>query len=259
MLFINTRPLERAEALTSALLDLGIEVIDLPLLKLETRPLSVDLIELYKQLVDVSVLVVVSPTAAKIGLKYLRECHIQLDTLAKIKWIAVGEKTASTLDKYHIKSNIPEVETSEGMLQLPLLKTLDKGEKIAFWRGEGGRQFMMEYFRQQGMDVLNFILYERYLPQPTINIFEQFTLKLTQEQHYIILISSEASWLNWLSLTKSDDVLLNKGQYLVLGDRLFCLLDNYKKRHDLHFKVQTLTNLKPESILLYINDIQGKL
>jgi len=260
MLFFNTRPLERAEALTLALSDLNIQAINLPLLELKARPLTPLLKQLYQQLVvDIAVLVVVSPTAVDVGMKYLRECHIEIDQLAHIQWIAVGEKTAEALQKYQIKSEIPKVETSEGMLQLPILSTLEKGKKIAFWRGEGGRQFMMNHLHQQGMQILNFILYDRQLPLQSINEFQKITLKLTQESRYIMLISSEASWLNWLSLIQANPMLLNIGYFWVLGDRLFNILDNYKIQHDLHFKVMILPNLKTELILQRVTYMQGKL
>jgi uroporphyrinogen-III synthase len=259
MLFINTRPSQRAEALSSALLDLNVDVIDLPLLDLKARPLTLEMKLLYGRLSEVSVLVVVSPTAVSVGMQYLHDCNVDLKHLSHVKWIAVGEKTAEELNKYHIKSFVPEVETSEGMLQLPVLNTLDKGAKIAFWRGEGGRQFMMESLCQKGMEVLNFVLYERQLPLESKAKAQQTILQLTSTEHYVVLITSEASWLNWLELIQFNSNLLNKGQYWVLGDRLFNILNNYKKQQDLYYQVVKLMNLKTESIVLNVAKLQGKL
>jgi uroporphyrinogen-III synthase len=259
MLFINTRPEARAKELTLALQDVAVPVIDLPLLELRTRPLSIELKQLYIQLFDASVIVVVSPTAVELGMAYLQQCGINLAELSGIQWISVGEKTAKTLSRYHIDSIVPRLETSEGMLQLPVLNTLVQGAKIAFWRGEGGRQFMMDHLRQQGMQILNFILYERHFPVLSKIQIEHIRSKLTAAKTYIILMTSEASWLNWLNLIGIHTALLNKGTYLVLGERLFNILDDYKKQHDLHFQVITLENLKTESIRQCVLRIQGKL
>ncbi len=44
-----------------------------------------------------------------------------------------------------LDSVVPEVETSEGMLQLACVcRIWPVMQRIAFWRGEGGRQFMMQ-------------------------------------------------------------------------------------------------------------------
>ena len=50
----------------------------------------------------------------------------------QIQWIAVGETTAQALATYGISAEVPLVETSEGMLQLPMLKSMNAGTCIAF-------------------------------------------------------------------------------------------------------------------------------
>lgn len=259
MFFINTRPTDRAEALSSALFAHDVKVIDLPLLELKSFPLSSHLIDLFDELFHVNIVVVVSPTAAEIGMAYLQQQHINLKSLSHLRWIAVGKKTAEYLNKYGIDSFVPSVETSEGMLQLPILNQLHIGSKVAFWRGEGGRQFMMEQLQQRGMKVLNFVLYERNCPLQSINEIHKIALILQQEPFYIMLLSSEASWLNWLKLIQFNSSLLNRGQYWVLGDRLFQLLHDYKKQNSFDFQIIKLANLKTELILQHIAHLQGKL
>lgn len=259
MYFINTRPKDRAEELTLALSHYSVQVIDLPLLELTARPLSEELIHLYELLRNTQVLVVVSPTAVEIGMKYLAQLGIELDSLQYIRWVAVGDKTAACLKKYQIESFVPRVETSEGMLNLPILNQLNSGDRVAFWRGKGGRQFMMQQLLDRGIDVLNFVLYERRYPLQSNNNLHEITLLLQQEQTYIILISSEASWLNWLRLMQSDVTLLNKAQYWVLGDRLFQILHDYKKQNNFDFQIIKLINLRIESIVQHVIQLQGKL
>ena len=258
MLFINTRPQDRAKPLTVALQQQSIEVIELPLLELISRPLSNDLTYLYQQLFSVKIIVVVSPTAVEIGIKYLKQLDIQLADLAHVKWIAVGQKTAESLQDYGIKSFIPDVETSEGMLNLSVLKSLDAQTEIAFWRGEGGRQFMMDTLMSEGHKVLNFILYERKCPEQSKQDIETIKQRLIQSPSYKMVVSSEASWLNWIELIQNNRDILNKADYWVLGERLFQLLLNDQKQNKLSFKITKLTNLKIDSIMQQIIVAQGK-
>jgi len=72
MLFINTRPQDRASTLTEALVDAGYQVATLPLLELKAEPFSFELQQLYQQLEQTQVIVVVSPTAVEVGMQYLQ-------------------------------------------------------------------------------------------------------------------------------------------------------------------------------------------
>ena len=257
MLFINSRPTDRAEKLSHALRMAQVEVVELALLELLKRPYSNELAHLYQQLPMAQIVVVVSPTAVRLGMDYLKQSSISLNELNQLQWIAVGDATAQALADYGITAEVPLVETSEGMLQLPILNYLKNGTKIAFWRGEGGRLFMMEQLKQQNMQILNFILYERRCPLLTQQNFPQFISKLAPYSSYIMLISSEASWLNWLDLMQDQEQLLSKAHYFVLGERLYQVVSDYKKNHLACFNVSPLSDLKADSILQQIAVVQG--
>ena len=257
MLFINTRPQDRAEKLSHALRMAQIEVLDLPLLQLLPRPWSADLSELYRQLPAVQVIVVVSPTAVQIGMDYLKQSCITLDQLQHVQWIAVGDCTAQALAQYGISAEVPKVETSEGMLQLPVLRTLNSGQCLAFWRGEGGRLFMMDQLKQQGVRILNFVLYERHCPVFTQCKLANILSLLEKQAQYAMVVSSEASWLNWIQLMQDQKQLIAKGHYLVLGERLYQVVSNYKKNQATCFNITRLPDLKTDSILQKLVVVQG--
>ena len=71
MTLINTRPADRAEPLTRHLRQAGIDVLELPLLATQPRTLSDVDHHTLKQWHDYDVMVVVSPTAAKLFLQHL--------------------------------------------------------------------------------------------------------------------------------------------------------------------------------------------
>lgn len=235
MLFINTRPTERAHHLTQAL---DFPVLELPLLELVSNQIE---IEQYQQLSQAQVVVVVSPTAAKLGLEGLKKSGVSLEQLGHIQWIAVGNTTAQVLRKIGITAYIPELETSEGMLQLPILRDIRQG-CVAFWRGRGGRQFMMQHLGAQGIKILNFCLYYRQLPCHSPQIFKQNLRNFQDNMPVFVCISSEASWQNWLGLCEHSPHLIEQCIYLTLGERLTQLV--YQKT----LSVRKIKNLTPKSI-----------
>lgn len=257
MLFINTRPTDRAQTLTQCLTQAGVAVVELPLLVLSARPFSPELQTLYQRLCDTDVIVVVSPTAVEIGMQYLQQSGLHLAQLEHIEWIAVGQTTAQALKKYQIESLVPAVETSEGMLGLSIFENRENLKKIAFWRGEGGRQFMMQHCQSRQIEVLNFVLYERHLPATTLEKYTAMLLILSDfSVPYVVCISSEASWLNWLDLNVSNLNLVQQCHYLVLGERLYQILQEHKRKAGMCFNISILDNLKASTVLQQIQQLQ---
>ena len=258
MLFINTRPSDRASSLTQALTEAGYQVESLPLLELVAEPFSEGMLQLYQQLEQVQVIVVVSPTAVEIGMRYLQQAGITLERLAHIQWIAVGKTTAQALAKFNIKSDAPEIENSEGMLQLPILRQHPHLSRIAFWRGQGGRQFMMQQLQQQGISILNFVLYHRQCPEISVRRFPDILPEIQPYQPTMVLISSEASWNYWQQLCGQNPVQA-QWVYLVLGERVVKILENTATRTGKAFNIIPLENLSASGMIQRINDWQGNL
>lgn len=260
MLFINTRPADRAQALSQCLEQAKIGVIDLPVLELRAKAFDAHLLQLYPALLSTQVVVVVSPTAVIVGMDYLQQAGMCLSQLKHVQWVAVGKTTATALAQFGIESIVPEVESSEGMLSLPLFNSFKQLTSVAFWRGEGGRQFMMQQCAEKNIEVLNFILYQRACPQDTIDSFDQIATEiLSAPAPYWVCMSSEASWKNWLELCKANAKLLNECHYLVLGERLDRLLNVDKKNLKAKFDVSQLSDLNPQTVLKHIDFLQRKL
>lgn len=250
MLFVNTRPTIRAQALSQCLSQAGITVFELPLLALQAQPYTENLQQQFQQLEHVQAVVVVSPTAVEIGMQYLRRSQLEMSALAQIQWIAVGQKTADALAQYGITASVPEVETSEGMLDLPIFSQRQDLKKIAFWRGIGGRQFMMQQCQQQGIEVLNILLYQRQCPdeaKPQFNtLIHQYAL---DPKPYIVCISSEASWHYWCQLCEKHLEFLQQGHYLVLGERLYHILQKFTLKKGICFNITQLDSLDESTVL----------
>lgn len=257
MLFLNTRPAERAATLTQFLKAHQVDVLDLPLLELAPMPWSESLKALYAALASVQIIVAVSPSAVTYGMQGLVRAGLTAESLSHVQWIAVGDATAQALKDYGFSSHVPEVETSEGMLDLPLLHKLAPNVKIAFWRGEGGRQFMMNSLHEKGIELLNFVLYWRKCPEQASRILTKNLLRLQRQQGYCMLVTSEASWRNWQMLIVEHSEVLHQAHFLVLGERLFHLLEQDRQAHQYLFHIYQLNDLRKESILKQIAAVQG--
>ncbi|MBS9780210.1 MAG: uroporphyrinogen-III synthase [Moraxellaceae bacterium] len=252
MIFINTRPVERGVALSTALQTArdDIQVISLPLLA--TIPLPTQQINknYFYNLSNAKnfykILIVISPTSAKLGLQYLQQLQIKITDSTKV--IAVGDATAKILTEKNIIPQIPQISNNEGMLAMDCIKNLIQGDKVLIWRGQGGRKLLIETLKKKGVQVDILELYQRKLPKQANLLYQQFLIKFNQLKKPIatVLISSDESFHNWQFLVKQANKnnpnapILSDFYYLVLGERLANILEkyqlNYTQLNDLHPK-----------------------
>ncbi len=255
MIFINTRPVERGVALTNALQTSrnDIDVISLPLL--ETIPFPTQQINknyfynLSNPKNFYNILIVVSPTSAKLGLQYLQQLQIKISGSTKI--IAVGDATAKILAEKNINVLTPKTSNNEGMLAMDCIQNLTQGDKVLIWRGQGGRKLLIETLEKKGVQVDILELYQRQLPKNTSLQYQQFLTKFNQLKKPIasVLISSSESLQNWQNLVQQANKnnpkapILSDFYYLALGERLANILENYQLNYS------QLNDLQPKTIL----------
>lgn len=230
IIFLNTRPEGRNHSIFYK--HTTIKEYSIPLLALYAQPLTAELQQQLKNLVNVDVIIVVSPAAAEILDKYLHQLHHfenfqDINIIKRKSWVAVGRKTAEYLRKMGIFADIPQIETSEGMWQLDVFKKDIR--RVAFLRGFGGREWLMNQFSANAVQVDNILLYRRECPQNLLenwrNILHDLQKSLVKNEKYqiFVLISSGASWQYWQQCLQYQ---LPQGEvewtYLVLGERVCC-------------------------------------
>jgi uroporphyrinogen-III synthase len=263
-LFLNTRPVDRAAPLTLELQQAGWQVAEFPLLELV--PLSLaecDLAALSQLAVaSVSVIVVVSPTAARLGLEALSALKIAPEQL-NIRWLAVGQGTAQLLTEVGICAEVPELESSEGMIASSALKDLIPNERVMVWRGIGGRELVQQCLLARGVQLQVINLYERRLPKQCQSSWIKAWLQddATRLPHQtlnkndsfvqrVVLLSSGESWRYWQMLAGEAALA---PWLLVMGQRLMNELSPLTDR------MSHINSLKPEHILQVLVDIEKKL
>lgn len=256
---LNTRPTERADGLNQALQQAGYRVSALPLLELVAEPLDT-IQQPLAEIRQVAVIVVVSPAAAQLGLDALKQLNIVPSQLT-CQWVAVGQGTATVLAQAGIKAHIPLLETSEGMLALDVFQQdshSPASKIIMFWRGHGGRQFMLRQLTSQ-QQVISVNLYHRQLPEHSQLNYQQ----LFNNPPQVLLISSGVSWQNWLQLGQQFGPIVPE-YILVLGQRIYQKIS--QQAHILHRfgpdgkavypKAMLLESLNPATIVAVLDQLQ---
>lgn len=192
-----TRPAAECEVLAATLAEAGVFSRSLPLLATEALAEIPEQRAAILDLEHYSALVVVSKTAARLGLELLMR-HRQQPP-ANLAWFSVGTATARILDQFlqphGLRACCPsEGDDSEALLALPQLTSalLVPNPRVLIMRGEGGRELIADTLRQRGVAVDYLELYRRVRPQ-----YPAGTLaRVVEESHLNALLVSSAQGLD---------------------------------------------------------------
>ena len=243
---LNTRPADRASRLTQQLRAAGHQVSELPLLAFESCVLCDEDQRALQHIALCSVVVVVSPMAAQLGLAHLARLGMMTQALA-VRWIAVGQATAQVLRQAGLQPTVPMLETSEGLVALPQFAELTAGQSVMLWRGEAGRDLIQLQLGQQQVHLSNLELYRRVKPP---DLAENW-LRIIQSIGFpdVVVISSADSWQHWQHLT-GDDAM--RPWLLVLGRRLLQQLQSSTSR------LCALQDLQPATVAHALHGVMSK-
>lgn len=231
---LNTRPLDRAGALSQALRHAGYRVSELPLLDFEVCPLP---IASQARLADVragDVVVVVSPMAAQLGLAWIAQ-HPHTNW-QHVQWFAVGEATAQVLAQAGFWAKIPARANSEGLLVLPEISQLQPPTRVMVWRGEGGRELIQDTLLQRGVELHSIAFYRRILPTQSMTQWRAWSE--VDRPQYVLMTSGEA-WENWCQMVGSYAL---QPTFLVYGEHL-------QRRLSSHVQTICLSSLQPQAVV----------
>ena len=76
------------------------------------------------------------------------------------RWIAVGQRTAEALLEYGVHAEVPEAESSEGILSDAMPDEMN-GRRVLLLCGAGGRQTLAKELGRRGAEVVRFEAYRR--------------------------------------------------------------------------------------------------
>lgn len=259
MIFINTRPQNRAKPLTDFLQSQGINVLNLPLLELVACELS----EREKhQLTEINryhAVIFVSETAVSYFFKFID--HYQIFLNPNLIVIAVGQKTAQVFNQYWQKyystplnlltpSDVNLPENNEGLLQLPFVQRLKKGDKVLLLKGKDGRELLKNTLIKKGITVDEVDFYQRIFPPSSSQIFQDFCQSERFLNQKIVLITSLTAWQHWQRLIQ-DNFQPTDFAYLVLQQRIATMM----RQVDKDIRLTVIDDLQPTTILAGLKNI----
>ena len=111
------------------------------------------------------------------AIEVMEGARIDIEILENCQLVAVGQSTAKTLQQWLNRSVItPQVETSEGLLEVDMLqKVAISDKKVTIVRGVGGRELLAEKLTERGATVNYWQVYQRQAMQGQgESWFEQF-------------------------------------------------------------------------------------
>ena len=174
-LLINTRPKHRGQAIRQMT---GMAVVDLPLLDIQTLPMTEAKASMMRAWLDhhYDALVVTSVESARRALEYLDDLNGESDwqqTLPDAPIVAVGSATAKVLTDRGIPVILPKIANNEGMLAMTEIQALASGSRLLIWRGVGGRKLLNDTLKARGVQIDVIRWYERFIPIDLMDNFQK--------------------------------------------------------------------------------------
>ncbi len=162
---VITKPVTTASSLLHRLRTVGLHPLFFPTLEIVENP---EITAHFQNFIQspFNIILFISPTAAHYAMKH---CALTPQTWPTARFIAQGPGTAKALMQYGFSNILVPAKdySSEALLALPILKNV-KGQKIAIFKGKGGRGLLAPYLQQQGAMVTPFDCYERRCPTPSL-------------------------------------------------------------------------------------------
>ena len=209
------RPQDQSTTLVEQLQKLEAEVIQLPAIEIKPTLQNASLKHHILNLDQYHHVIAISTYAAQLGLNWIDKYWPQLPV--SIKWYAVGNKTASVLNKADIEVITTfQGNDSEALLNLPELAQ-PTNEKVLILRGVDGRELLKQTLEQRGAQVDYAELYQRALPQYTDSELDEALITFSPE---IIITLSGETLHNLVKLSQNRDINIKDKTVLVPSQRV---------------------------------------
>lgn len=216
-----TRPAEDCAALARTLAGHNVFGHCLPLLEIEALAETPEQRGVFLDLDRYCAVVVVSKPAARLGLELLDRYWPQPPM--RQRWFAVGGATGALLDAYGLDACWPDNgDDSEALFSLAALREAISvpSPRVLILRGEGGRDWLAERLREQGVAVDYLSLYRRRLPEYPAGAL----LRAVREQTLNgLVVSSGEGLTNLQALAGADWPLLARLPLFVPSPRVAAL------------------------------------
>jgi len=198
-----TRPVQRAEELTLAILAFGGKVIGAPMMEIQKNEELLP--EIIAEILHPSeVVIFLSINAVEYSLVKFPDL---IPFMAQKKIFAVGESTATKLRSLGLDPFCPEKKsTSEGLLELEGLDSQKiKSKNVAVLKGVGGRRKLKSVLEKRGALVANINCYKRI----TTNVSIKKALRANKIELPDVIVSTSSAIVKILGSKIESEYLQN--------------------------------------------------
>ncbi len=203
-----TRPLAQAQSLCDAITRLGGTAIRFPLLAVSAIDNYTQFTQQLQKLDNTNWAIFISSNAVNFAMPLVKKRYAQLP--AQLKFAAIGPQTADALKAHGIEHVlIPEQHfDSETLLSLPQMQKVN-GQRIAIFRGVGGRELMAETLKSRGAEVYFAESYQRINPQTDTAVLDQYwqqheldalVVTSSEAMRYLLKMAENSPWLSQVTL-----------------------------------------------------------
>lgn len=213
-----TRPQLQSASLVKAIKGKGGRVCEVPLIQIEAVT-DAEACEVIKNRIlsldQYHAAIFISTNAARLGLEWIDAWWPQVP--AGLSAYAVGPGTARALQvlDWPVFCSDKGV-TSEDLLALPGLQDID-GQRIALFRGVGGRELIAETLRERGATVDYIELYHRR----TSDYGSDMLLRLIRQEHINAIVVTSAQILDvLLHFLQNEPTVITSIPVLVPSERI---------------------------------------
>lgn len=184
---IVTRPQAQAQELVQWLAALGAEVLQIPGLEIRPAPDNWAVRQQFQNLDTYQHVIFTSVNAVHLGMQWIDRYWPQWPQ--GLRCYSVGPGTAKALTAHHIESFLPKNFSSEGLLELSALMSVEEA-RVLIVKGQGGRSLLKETLEARGALVNCAELYQRVCSKPDTAAVTQLIMWLRQESPVFLLLSS---------------------------------------------------------------------
>lgn len=184
---IVTRPQAQAQELVQCLAALGAEVLQIPGVEIWPLPDSWAVRQQFQNLDTYQHVIFTSVNAVHFGMQWIDRYWPQWPQA--LRCYSVGPGTAKALTAQHIESFLPTRFSSEGLLELAALMSVNEA-RVLIVKGQGGRSLLKETLEARGALVDCVELYQRVCPKPDAAAVRQLVMWLGQGRPVFLVLSS---------------------------------------------------------------------
>ena len=211
-----TRPAHQSEEILTRLRTLGAQAVGFPTIEIFELTAGDSLI---KRMDEYALAIFISGNAVHYGFMALARVGVPYTDLPPV--VAIGRGTAKLLESKGVANvQCPEHPSSDSLLQMPVVKSLEPSKKVILFRGLGGKEVIAVGLRACELEVYYAEVYERCKPASATLSFADFAPDL-------ILMTSRDGLQNLYDLTDSRFRAQLLKTPILLGSQ--SMLDLYEK------------------------------